>query len=221
MLPVARAAAAAFFVALTCVTPGCRRDVPAPGAMARLRVDGAGQDSFGVFAVGGKKIEHKPTGTVVELPAGDYMVVVNYSMRPIHLEPGGEETVVLGSVCVDGTGVDMYAVFAPDGRRKLQFTRTGQSVELVPGKYVVDLHGVRKDIVVHENGKTRITTGRLTVNHSGPGLYSVFDASGTTRHAFKSPHAETELFPDVYLLVYQEHRDSVTVLPEQLKVLRP
>lgn len=118
-----------------------------------------------------------------------------------------------GTIVVTGTGADSYFVADEAGERDLTgFHRTGATIEMPPGRYVVVLNGSRASVRVRSAQRVEVVAGSLGASGSGSDSYYVADSAGgldlTGHHRTGSP---LEMFPGRYVVWLNGTRADATV----------
>lgn len=101
-------------------------------------------------------------------------------------------------VIVSGRKQDYYAVFDAAGTKQLGYLQTEKALDLFPGTYVVDLHGIKRTVAVAAGRRTNLRTGTLSVAGTGKDYFTVFDDSGKTQLGYLQTNRLLELFPGEY-----------------------
>jgi hypothetical protein len=124
-----------------------------------------------------------------------------------------------GSVLVQGTGEGTYSVYDSAGRAYLGVRSIGDPRALAAGKYVVEVSGVRRPIVVLEGQGTTLRLGSVLVQGTGQSTYSVYDAAGRTYLGFRIIGDVFALFAGDYLVEVSGVRKPLVVREGQRTVL--
>ena len=118
-----------------------------------------------------------------------------------------------GTVVVLGTGADNYYVADRTGERDLTgYQRTGTSVELPPGFYVVRLNGTRANVRIKAGRRVEVPAGSLVVSGSGADNYYVADSAGERDlTGYRRTGAPVELLPGTYVVRLMGTRAGATI----------
>jgi sarcosine oxidase gamma subunit len=118
-----------------------------------------------------------------------------------------------GTVVVLGSGADNYYVADKTGERDLTgYKRTGTSVELPSGSYVVRLNGSRANVQVKAGKRVEVPAGSLVVSGSGADNYYVADSAGERDlTGYRRTGAVVELLPGTYMARLMGTRAVATV----------
>jgi len=104
------------------------------------------------------------------------------------------------SVVVTAKGQTFYTVFDEPGTKQLTYAKTSQPVEMLPGNYVVELNGVRRNANVTRGSVTRIAAGTVLLSGTGADFYEIHDSAGKKQLTYAKTNNEIELFAGEYLL---------------------
>jgi hypothetical protein len=126
-----------------------------------------------------------------------------------------------GAVVVAGTRTDWYKVLDAAGEKVLSGEPTNDETELLPGTYLVDLHGVRQTVTVQAGRKTVVEAGSVVVSGTGADWYKVYEATGEKVLADKPTKSETELLPGTYVVKLGERKFTVQVRAKQKTTVNP
>jgi hypothetical protein len=133
-----------------------------PGTQATLQagtlvVSGEGRDLYEVYdQTGSKRLEFTRTNNAMKLFEGTYVVRLRNSSQTVSVRAGEQTVVKTGTLVVSGDGQDSYEVFDESGKERLDFTSTGNVIELLPGAYVVVCRERKCDAVVTAGSRTTI-----------------------------------------------------------------
>ena len=111
-------------------------------------------------------------------------------------------------IVVSGKSQDYYSVLDAGGTNQLGYVLTGRPVDLFPGNYLADLHGVRRSVTVAAGRRTSLLTGTISVSGTGKDYFAVLDASGTTQLGYLLTSRALELFPGEYRLTLHGARSQ-------------
>lgn len=130
------------------VEEGGNQVVVSPGG---ILVAGEGQSEYGVYSPAGAgnttKVAEARTGETITLMPGDYQVRLNGIAKDVTVSDGEVLDVATGTLLVEGLGEDDYFVYDTAGN-PLGFARTGESMELFAGTYVVELNGTSRTVEI-------------------------------------------------------------------------
>ena len=107
-------------------------------------------------------------------------------------------------IIVAGKGQTFYTVFDEPGTKQLTYAKTSQPVEMLPGNYVVELNGIRRNATVTRGSLTRITSGAVLLSGTGADFYEIHDPAGKKQLAYAKTNNEIELFAGEYLLTVHD-----------------
>jgi len=177
-----------------------------------ISVTGVGKDLFYIFrSDDGEKQNFTATGNSLTVPAGRYLVQLNGVEREAVIHNGDRVFLESGMLVADGYGLNLYEVWDAAGKKKLNFTRTGNGLEFFQGPYILTLNHVRIPVNVYAGDSTIVQTGQLMVSSAFDGLYYVFDAAGENKLSFASCGNYLEMLPGDYLVRWGENENAVHV----------
>ncbi len=118
-----------------------------------------------------------------------------------------------GTLVVTGAGTDSYYVADDAGERDLTgHRRTGTSVEMPSGRYVVRLNGSRASVRVRSGRRVEVLAGSLVVSGTGADSYYVADTTGERDlTGYRRTGAPVELLPGRYVVRLMGTRAGATV----------
>ncbi len=118
-----------------------------------------------------------------------------------------------GILVVAGAGTDNYYVADETGERDLTgYKRTGTTVEMPAGNYVVRLNGTRASVRVRSGRPVEVQAGSLVVSGSGADNYYVADSTGERDlTGYRRTSAPVELLPGTYVVRLMGTRAGATV----------
>jgi hypothetical protein len=123
-------------------------------AAGTLVVAGTGASTCAVYDAAGKKVlSAGMTKTVFELFPGNYVVELQGVRKPVKVRESRQASLTSGTLTVAGTGGSSYSVYDAHGKQLLGSGMTNVAFDLFPGKYVVELQGVRKVVTVRPGSK--------------------------------------------------------------------
>jgi len=104
------------------------------------------------------------------------------------------------SIVVTAKDTSFYTLFDETATKRLSYSATDQPVETLPGKYVVELNGIRRNVNLAPRTVTRIAAGTLLLSGTGTDFYSVIDPTSKRQLAYSVINNPVQLFAGEYLL---------------------
>lgn len=197
------------FVCLGCKPTEETKPVSKPGKKIPLMVQGIGQDMYYVYdETGNKRIDFKKTNSAIGLAPGTYTIILNGVSKQVTIQKGEIPVVETGLLSVRGSGKDLFYVFDSSGQKKYDFRKTNGKIEMFPGLYMVFLNNVGRTVTVQAGKEAVLETGMLTVKGPEKELYYVYDSTGNKRLDFRMTGREIELFPDDYLIMIDQNKET-------------
>ncbi len=124
------------------VRPGQRTTIGAGSVV----VTGLGKDLYSVFDVTGEdKVDFTRTNRSIDVLEGSYIVELAGTRRVVSVAAGETTSIAAAGVVVTGSSDSLYELYDPTGKNKYEFTRIGQSIEILPGFYSIKVgsHWIR------------------------------------------------------------------------------
>lgn len=131
---------------------------------------------FSVRNADGKQVATAHVNGIAPLPAGNYQVVVNNSIKETSAQSKSLTKCATGAILVSGK-TDEYFTVLDDTNRQLASAHVGSALSLFPGSYKVRLNN--SDVVANlQAGATlQLKPGTVNVDVGTDEYYSVLDAS--------------------------------------------
>ena len=164
-----------------------------------LNVLGTGRDLYDVYDDEGlEKLDYARTNQPIRLAPGIYGIRLQGVFQEVEVRANEETLVGSGRIRVTGLGEALYAIYDTDGNRKIDFTRTNREIELLAGKYLLELNNARQPIKIETGRETLIRAGSITVVSDGSALFAVYDAEGKHKLEFTRVNKTIEVLPGTY-----------------------
>ncbi len=187
-----------------------------------LKVLGTGRDLYDVYDADGQvKLDYARTNQAIRLAPGTYQVSLQQVWLPVEVKAGEETVIGSGRIRVTGLGKALYAIYDHTGKRKIDFTRTNNEIELMAGTYFLELNGLRRSVTIETGAETEINAGSITVSEDSNALFAVYDAEGIKKLEFTRVNKPIEVLPGSYQVNIDDRwfRD-VTVSPGETVELK-
>jgi len=187
-----------------------------------LKVLGTGRDLYDVYDADGQvKLDYARTNQAIRLAPGTYQVSLQQVWLPVEVKAGEKTVIGSGRIRVTGLGKALYAIYDHTGKRKIDFTRTNNEIELMAGTYFLELNGLRRSVKVETGAETEINAGSITVAEDSNALFAVYDAEGIKKLEFTRVNKPIEVLPGNYQVNIDDRwfRD-VTVSPGEVVELK-
>jgi hypothetical protein len=133
------------------------------------------------------------------------------AVRPLSSGDVSDSPAEAAGIVVSGKGQDFYTVFDSAGVKQLSYAKTETPIELFPGDYVVDLHGIRRSVSVAPGRRTNLQTGTISVSGTGADFYEVHPNTGKPQLGYAKTNGVLEMFPGDYTLVLHGVSTGATV----------
>ena len=156
------------------VRAGERSSVP----VGTLVTQGSTDENYYVFDNAGTQLASAHLARPMAFFPGAYNVKVNNSAVPATVTPTTLSEVKSGTLVVQGTTDENYAVFDTAGTQ-LASAHLGRPLAFVPGEYRVKINNVPIAVRTEPDHTSEYAAGTLTVKSAGSENYLVLDLAGT------------------------------------------